>query len=941
MSNKYDAIRDIILRNIPDSGNYPSSIKGVQLVRRDNPTDFAKCFYEPCCIFVLQGKKQIIYGENNLIYKRGNFVISCADIPASCRVMEATANEPFVILVLEIDSNIISDLILETKLSQSVNEEDKSLAIADCDESLLDAFYRLAQLIEKPQDEILSSILIKEIYYRLLTGPLGNQLRLINTKGTNSNQIAQAIRYLKKNFNEKLSIDDIAGKVNMASSSFYRNFKKVTQVSPLQYQKQLRLYEAQRLMISDNHNAETASYIVGYESPTQFSREYKKMFGNPPKTDIKKLVYKFIIIFFIIVGFFNNTAFAEDGAKIRKEIFNSITEIYGKNNAEEIYNKVMVQADSAISSRSKELIEQDKTRTSDWYKDEIIYMFYVDQFGTVQQDKENTFKDTAMMLDYLKDLGVTTLYMLPFAESPMNDAGFDVKNPKNVRKELGGLEEFNTFIKAAKKEGFKIKADLVLNHLSQEHEWFKKIEAGDESALEYFVYTDTMPEYKKYQDEKLGTVVEYTEKDGSISKRRLIFPESVENNYRKVEVNGKDYYIYHTFYPFQLDINWNNPEVLYYELETISHWANLGIDIFRMDAIPYLSKQAGTNAENLPQTHAIVRLLSDYIQLTAPSSVIQVEACQPPKDLIQYFGKERDVEIYIDEEIKKLKRTNEAQIAYNFPYMPAIWASLVTEDKKYFIDAYKKTPEIPKTAAWGIFLRVHDELTLEMVSPEVREILFNDLVKKGENFRNGFGVSGRLANFLDKNPNRIETAFSILLSLPGIPIIYYGDEVGVANNYENAKQSALKRNLHNLISAFDSRDINRGIVPAKVFYGSTKGYYEFNSRVYEKVKNLIALRKQLPVMANGDFEILKTKSKSNFAYIRKNKDSQILVINNLSKEKLIAEVTLPTNIILKNEGHITSLKNLINNDNIRVNISLQSKTMHLRVAPYQVLWLEL
>lgn len=650
---------------------------------------------------------------------------------------------------------------------------------------------------------------------------------------------------------------------------------------------------------------------------------------------------KLFITFLLIAAIISNPAFAEDSQKARKEIMSSIIEIYGKESSEDIYNKVLEQAQKAIESRPKELIEQDKTRTSEWYKDEIIYMFYVDQFGTVQQDKENTFKDTTLMLDYLKDLGVTTLYMLPFAESPMKDSGFDVKNPKNVRQELGGLDEFNTFVKAAKEAGFKIKADLVLNHLSQEHEWFKKLESGDESALEYFVYTDEMPEYTKYQDEKLGTVVEYKEKDGTISKRRLIFPECVENNYRKVEVNNKDYYLYHTFYPFQLDINWNNPEVLYYELDTITHWANLGVDIFRMDAIPYLSKISGTNAENLPQTHAIVRLISNYIQLTAPSSVIQVEACQPPKDLIQYYGKEREIELTIDEEAKKLKRTNEAQIAYNFPYMPAIWASLVTEDKKYFIDTYKKTPEIPKTAAWGIFLRVHDELTLEMVSPEVREILFNDLVNKGQSFRNGFGVSGRLANFLDKNPNRIETAFSILLSLPGIPIIYYGDEVGVANNWEHAKKSALRRRVDNLISTFDSRDINRGEVPAKVFYGSTKGYYEFNSKVYEKVRNLIALRKSLPVMADGDFEILKTKSKSNFAYIRKNKESQILVINNLSKDKLIAEVTLPTNIILKNEGHITSLKNLVNGDNIRVNISLQNRTMHLRVAPYQVLWLEL
>lgn len=665
---------------------------------------------------------------------------------------------------------------------------------------------------------------------------------------------------------------------------------------------------------------------------------------------------KLFILMILIMTIFSQPVFAETSenysysieisniernSKLKKEILNSIIEIYGKDNSAQIYNKVMEIADDAINKRSTILKEQDLNRNDDWYKNEIIYMFYVDHFGTVRDDKENTFKDTALMLDYLKDLGVTTLYMLPFAESPMKDAGFDVKNPQNVRRELGGLSEFNDFVKAAKEAGFKIKADLVLNHLSQEHEWFKKLEAGDESFLDYFVYTDKMPEYKKYQDEKLGTVIEYTEVDGSISKRRLIFPENTENNYRKITVNGKDYYLYHTFYPFQLDINWNNPKVLYYELNTITHWANLGVDIFRMDAIPYLAKEAGTNAENLPKTHAIVRLLSNYIQLTAPSSVIQVEACQQPKDVIHYFGKERDVEVSINDESKKLKRTNEAQIAYNFPYMPAIWASLVTEDKKYFSDAYKKTPDIPKSSAWGIFLRVHDELTLEMVSPEVREIIFNDLVNKGENFRNGFGVAGRLANFLDKNPNRIETAFSILLSLPGIPIIYYGDEVGASNNYEHAKKSALRRGFSNLLSAFDSRDINRGEVPAKLFYGSTKGYYKFNSKVYEKVKNLIAIRKTLPVMTNGDFELLKTKSKSNFAYIRKNKDSQILVINNLSGEKLIAEVSLPINIILKNEGRITSLKNLVNGDDIKVNISLQNKTMHLRVAPYQVLWLEL
>lgn len=292
MESKYTAIRDIILRNIPGVGNYPTAINGVRIVRRNNPTEFLKCFYNPSCILVLQGIKHMLYGSENIVYTKGQYVVSCTDIPVSSRVVAASDKEPFVVLILELDSNIISNLILETNLPQSVDNSEKSIAIADTDTELLDSFYRLAQLIEKPEAEqkIMSSMIIKEIYYRLLTGPLGNQLRLINTKGTRSNQIAQAISLIKEKYREKLNMDEIAQSVNMATSSFYRNFKKVTKVSPLQYQKQLRLNEAQRLMLSGEHNAESASYIVGYESPTQFNREYKKMFGNPPKTDVKNLI---------------------------------------------------------------------------------------------------------------------------------------------------------------------------------------------------------------------------------------------------------------------------------------------------------------------------------------------------------------------------------------------------------------------------------------------------------------------------------------------------------------------------------------------------------------------------------------------------------------------------------------------------------------------------
>lgn len=634
--------------------------------------------------------------------------------------------------------------------------------------------------------------------------------------------------------------------------------------------------------------------------------------------------------------------------KIESEINNAIVQIYGEENAPTIYKKVMEIAKKSIDARPEELKKEDLTRADDWYKDEIIYMFYVDQFGVVTPEKPNTFKDSEEMFDYLTDLGVTTLYLLPFADSPMSDAGFDVKNPQNIRPDLGGTPQFKEFIKKAKENGFKIKADLVLNHFSDQHEWFQDILKGDLTKLDYFVVRDKMPEYTKYVDEKAGTIVEYKEPDGKISKRRLIFPDITENHYREVNINGKNYYFYHTFYPFQLDINWENPEVLYYCLETINYWANLGIDIFRLDAIPYLSKESGTNAENLPKTHAIIRLISDYIQMTAPRTVIQAEACQYPNNILPYFGKERKFKTSLNNEEKVIKRTDEFQIAYHFPYMPAIWASLVTGNKQYFINAYKETPKIPSTAAWGVFLRVHDELSLEMVDKETREIVYKALVNKGAEFRKGLGVSGRMANFLDNNPDRIEMAFSILLSMPGIPIIYYGDEVGVRNNFENAKESEKARlekskiSKFKLLSYFDSRDIHRGAVPAKLFYGSSKDYYAFNSKVYKKVKNLISVRKNLPSMSKGDFTLLKTKSPANFSYIRSLGDEKILVINNLSAEKLVAEITIPVNIVLEADGKkIASFKNLINGDDVRVNVSLTNRTMHLRIAPYGVVWLKL
>ena len=631
-------------------------------------------------------------------------------------------------------------------------------------------------------------------------------------------------------------------------------------------------------------------------------------------------------------------------AQLEKELKEEIKKVYGEERVEEIYSHIFQIALKAKKQRPEALKRDDLNRPSDWFKDEIIYMFYADQFGVYTTGKANTFKDTVTMLDYLKTLGVTTLYILPFADSPMADAGFDVKDPRNIRRELGGMKEFQEFITAARNKGFKIKADLVLNHFSDQHEWFQKALKGDTEKLDYFITREEMPEFTKYQDEKLGTVVEYKEPTGEISKRRLIFPEQTDPHYRKVTINNKDYYLYHTFYPFQLDINWENPEVLYYNLETIAYWANLGVDIFRMDAIPYLIKDKGTNAENQPKTHSIITILSDFLQATAPRSVIQAEACQMPNKILPYFGKERTYKEEILGEEKEITRTSEVQIAYHFPYMPAIWASLITEDNKYFWQAHRQTPDIPDSASWAIFLRVHDELTLEMCNKKIREIIYENLEPKGAEFRKGFGVSGRMANFLDNNPDRIGMAFSILMSMPGVPIIYYGDEIGIQNNFYNARKFARLRELKQknnsknkakMLSYFDSRDINRGAVSKRALYTATK-----DNRIFKKVQKLIRVRKQNPVLSRGEFSPLKTKHKEVFSYTRTLGEEKVLIINNLSNKRVYSEIDLPASTIWKADKEVM-LQDLLTNKKIKVHVSITNKKVSLRLKPYDTLWLKI
>lgn len=289
LEEKRNLLKNRVQELFPAPGMLQTGIKGFSASLRTAPTSNQHCFYKPMAIVVLQGKKQTMLGTEKFTYNENQLVVTSIDIPTVGSIVEASPEKPFMTLIFDLDNYVISQLLSEGTYAKNETAR-RGMGIADADENLLDAFYRLIALVGQPErQKVMAPMIIKEIHYLLLTSPLGDILRTINTKGSQNNQIANAIAWIKENYRHPLKIDKLAQKFNMAESSFYRHFSKVTTLSPLQYQKKLRLHEAQRLMLSENFDAANAAYEVGYESASQFNREYKRMFGMPPKTSINRI----------------------------------------------------------------------------------------------------------------------------------------------------------------------------------------------------------------------------------------------------------------------------------------------------------------------------------------------------------------------------------------------------------------------------------------------------------------------------------------------------------------------------------------------------------------------------------------------------------------------------------------------------------------------------
>lgn len=633
--------------------------------------------------------------------------------------------------------------------------------------------------------------------------------------------------------------------------------------------------------------------------------------------------------------------------QLQKRIEAAATVLYGKKQAEEVSKQINDIIVKARKNRPADLLKEDYERPTDWYKNEQAYMFYAERFGT-KDGKPNTFKNLIPMLDYMKNLGVSTIYLLPFLESPMIDAGFDVSDYKQVRKDLGGNEEFDEFLAEARKKGFRVKADLVLNHVSDKHKWFQAALKGDPDKLQYFLSKDEAPKGQLETSPKDGAWVTYQEKDGGKTKRRLIFPDISNTHYRQEKVNGKDKHFYYTFYPHQMDLNWSNPKVMYEALDVMGHWANKGIDIFRLDALPFFVKPPKTIGENTPGTHAAIQILSAALQAISPRSVLWAEACQAPSAIKPYFGEESKYALNIPGQGPKLmKRTDKVQIAYHFPEMTSLWATLLTKKPDEFWQTMKETPNLPDSSAWSKFLRVHDELSMEMLDkPELQKTMNEILSARGESFRAGQAVGGRLASFLDNDPKRIGLSYSMLYSLPGMPLMYYGDEIGEVNNRDFMHQAAAEREkqaAHSGAAAksfIDARDIGRAPISQDRLFKAMNQPDSPEGKIYHHVKRLIEVRKQEPALTKGSLSKVPADQEHIFSYLREYENQRILLAHNLSGENSTVKLSLPKQIPVKSLPS-DGVKDLQSERAIPLKQDTQGNEVELSLKPYESVWLKM
>jgi len=535
-----------------------------------------------------------------------------------------------------------------------------------------------------------------------------------------------------------------------------------------------------------------------------------------------------------------------------------------------------------------------------WYKNSIFYEVYVRAFFDSNGDGHGDIKGLMRKLDHLQELGVDCLWLLPIYPSPLKDDGYDISDYYGVLSQYGTLQDFKELVGEAHARGMRIITDLVLNHTSDQHPWFQSARAHPDSPYrDYYVWSDTN---QKYSD------------------ARIIFLDTETSNWTWDEVAGQ--YYWHRFYSSQPDLNYDNPTVRSEMLKVMRFWLDMGVDGFRADAVPYLFESQGTDCENLPETHAYLKELRRFLDDQYPHRILLSEANQWPEDVRPYFGE-----------------GDEFHMGFHFPLMPRLYMAIRQGDRTPIEWILERTPAIPENCQWCTFLRNHDELTLEMVTKEERRWMWQEYAPVPR-MRLNLGIRRRLAPLLDNDRRKIELANSLLFTLPGSPIIYYGDEIGMGDNIwlpdRNGVRTPMQwdEGLNAGFSKADPRDLYSPLInripyePARV---NVSCQSSDPSSLLNLIRKMIAVRKKHSAFGFGDFKWVKSDLKSVAAYLRSYQEEKILIVNNLSPRAQIFEVQLPGDRLSKPKG-------LLSGSNLP---EAKGNNLTLTLEPYQYLWLKL
>ena len=492
-------------------------------------------------------------------------------------------------------------------------------------------------------------------------------------------------------------------------------------------------------------------------------------------------------------------------------------------------------------------------RYPQWYKDAVIYQLHVKAFSDSNGDGMGDFRGLTSRLDHIKELGATAIWLLPFYPSPLRDDGYDIADYCGVHPSYGTLDDVRTFIEAAHERGLYVITELVINHTSDQHPWFQRARHAPDGSDErnFYVWSNTDEAYA-------GT--------------RIIFTDTEPSNWTWDTV-AQSYY-WHRFFSHQPDLNFENPNVIRAVIDVMRFWLDLGVDGMRLDAVPYLCEREGTSNENLPETHAILKILRAVLDNEYENRVFLAEANQWPEDVAAYFGDD-----------------DECHMAFHFPLMPRLFMSIAEEDRYPIIDIMRQTPEIPANCQWAIFLRNHDEMTLEMVTDRERDYMYG-IYATEPRARINVGIRRRLAPLMENDRRKIELITSLLMSMPGTPVVYYGDEIGMGDNIYLGDRDGVRTPMQWSIDrngGFSQADPHRLYLPPIMdpIYGFQSINVEAQSRnsssLINWMKRFIAVRKQYRVFGRGKLTFLTPSNRNILAYIRESDDEIVLCVANLSR----------------------------------------------------------